>query len=169
MNISESFIKRPVMTILLMAAALFAGIYGYVALPVKLPNVDFPTTSSPVRFRRRCVDHGVVRGDLLETQFADPGLDTMKTSVLGTSQITLQFRLDRDIDAAAQDAVRARGRVTPAAADDADAADHAQSQSGGEHILQLTVSSPTLPLLSSTNMPRPSSCARSRPSTVSPT
>jgi HAE1 family hydrophobic/amphiphilic exporter-1 len=44
MNISEAFIKRPVMTILVMAALLFAGLFGYSSLPVnELPNVDFPT------------------------------------------------------------------------------------------------------------------------------
>ena len=44
MNISEIFIRRPVMTILLMAALIIFGLFGYISLPVsELPNVDFPT------------------------------------------------------------------------------------------------------------------------------
>src|ERR1041384_3329606 len=107
MNVSEIFIKRPVMTILVMAAVLAAGLFGYSSLPVnELPNVDFPTIV--VSASLPGADPGTMASGVatpLEAQFSlIPGLDSMSsTSVLGSTQITLQFRLDRNIDAAAQD------------------------------------------------------------------
>src|SRR4051812_41996843 len=107
MNISEIFIRRPVMTILVMEAVLLAGIFGYSSLPVnELPNVDFPTIV--VSGSLPGADAGTMASGVatpLEAHFSlIPGLDSMSsTSVLGSTQITLQFRLDRNIDAAAQD------------------------------------------------------------------
>src|SRR5258705_4063805 len=98
MNISEIFIKRPIMTILVMAALLIAGLYGYFSLPVnELPNVDFPTIvvngSLPGADAATMASGGATP---LETQFSlIPGLDTMSsTSLLGSTPVTLQFRLD---------------------------------------------------------------------------
>jgi HAE1 family hydrophobic/amphiphilic exporter-1 len=120
MQLPELCIRRPVMTTLLMAAFLIFGIIAYRALPVsELPSVDFPTisvTASPAR--RLAGDHGRLGGDAAGGQFSTiSGLDNMtSTSARGTSTITLQFGLDRDIDAAAQDvqsAIAAAQRKLP--------------------------------------------------------
>jgi len=107
MNISEPFVRRPIATSLLMGGILLIGFVAWPLLPVApLPQVDFPTL--------------VVTGQLpgaspetmassvatpLEYQFAQiPGMSQMtSTSVLGTAQITLQFDLNRNINASAQD------------------------------------------------------------------
>src|SRR5579872_4326077 len=107
MNITELFIRRPVMTVLVMVGILLFGIAGYRALPVSdLPNVDFPTIqvnaglpgASPETMASSVATP-------LERQFSTiPGLDSMtSTSARGSTSITLQFSLDRDLDAAAQD------------------------------------------------------------------
>src|SRR5690348_6068586 len=107
MNISRQFIERPVMTTLLMAALIVFGILGYLALPVsELPNVDFPTIVVVAQVPGADPDTmASAAATPLENAFATiPGIDTM-TSVnqQGRTDITLQFRLDRNIDAAAQD------------------------------------------------------------------
>jgi HAE1 family hydrophobic/amphiphilic exporter-1 len=151
MNISEVFIRRPVMTILVMAAAFIAGLFGYFSLPVnELPNVDFPTIV--VTGNLPGADAQTMAASVatpLEAQFSlIPGLDTMSsTSVLGTSQITLQFRLDRSIDAAAQDvqsALAAAARQLPPSMPTPPTM--RKVNPAESTILQLTVSSPTLPL-----------------------
>jgi HAE1 family hydrophobic/amphiphilic exporter-1 len=107
MHFSALFIKRPVMATLLMAAFLLAGIFGYSTLPVsELPNVDFPTidvTANLPGADAETMSSAVATP--LEKQFSlIAGVDSMtSTSGQGTSRITLQFRLDRNIDAAAQD------------------------------------------------------------------
>ena len=107
MNITTIFIRRPVMTTLVMVAILFFGIVAYRKLPVSdLPNVDFPTISVTA------VLPGASPGTMaatvatpLEKQFSTiAGVDNMtSTSSLGTSSIVIQFSLERNIDAAAQD------------------------------------------------------------------
>jgi HAE1 family hydrophobic/amphiphilic exporter-1 len=106
-NFSEVFIYRPVMTTLLMCAFVFAGILGYATLPVsELPTVDNPTI----------VISAAVPGadaETMATAVATPlenafstiaGIDSMSSkSAEGSTQITLQFTLDRNIDGAAQD------------------------------------------------------------------
>lgn len=107
MNISAPFIVRPVATWLLMAAIAVAGYFAYRALPVsELPNVDFPTISVSANLpgaNPETVAASVATP--LENAFASlPGLDSMtSTSEQGGTNIVLQFRLDRNIDAAAQD------------------------------------------------------------------
>ncbi len=107
MNISRLFIDRPVMTILAMAAVVIFGVFGYVALPVsELPNIDFPTIN--VNASLPGADPETMASAVatpLESAFsAIPGIDTMtSSSSQGRTSITLQFRLDRNIDAAAQD------------------------------------------------------------------
>jgi HAE1 family hydrophobic/amphiphilic exporter-1 len=107
LNISREFIERPVMTVLLMAALIIFGVFGYLALPVsELPNVDFPTIN--VQANLAGADPETMASAVatpLESAFsAIPGVDTMtSTSSQGRTSITLQFRLDRNIDAAAQD------------------------------------------------------------------
>src|SRR6185437_9887350 len=92
MNLTTLFIKRPVMTTLVMVGILVFGIVAYRQLPVSdLPNVDFPTVTVSA----------TLPGTSPQTM---AGIDNMtSTSSLGQTQIVIQFALDRDIDAAAQD------------------------------------------------------------------
>jgi HAE1 family hydrophobic/amphiphilic exporter-1 len=107
MNIAEIFIRRPVMTTLVMAAILLFGIIGYRLLPVSdLPNVDFPTISVSASLPGASAETmASAVATPLEKQFSTiAGIDSMNSaSSLGSTQITLQFNLDRNIDAAAQD------------------------------------------------------------------
>ena len=107
MNISELFIERPVMTALVMAAILFFGIVAYQDLPVSdLPNVDFPTiqvSASLPGASPETMASAVAQP--LEAQFSTiAGVDQMSSvNNQGRTSITLQFTLNRNIDAAAQD------------------------------------------------------------------
>ncbi len=107
MNISEPFIRRPVATALLMIGVVLVGLLGYRFLPISaLPAVDFPTIEVSSQFPGASPD--VMASAVttpLERNFGQiSGLTSMtSTSSFGTSSITLQFNLDRDIDGAAQD------------------------------------------------------------------
>ncbi|HND80735.1 MAG TPA: efflux RND transporter permease subunit [Accumulibacter sp.] len=107
MNLPELCIRRPVMTTLLMAAFLIFGLIGYRALPVsELPSVDFPTISVTANLPGASPETMAASvATPLEGQFSTiAGLDSMtSTSAQGSTSITLQFSLDRNIDAAAQD------------------------------------------------------------------
>ena len=107
MNITELFIRRPLMTTLVMAAILIFGIMAYRRLPVNdLPNVDFPTISVSALLPGANPDTmASAVATPLEKQFSTiAGVDSMNSvSAQGSTEITLQFALDRDIDAAAQD------------------------------------------------------------------
>jgi hydrophobic/amphiphilic exporter-1 (mainly G- bacteria), HAE1 family len=107
MNLTALFIQRPVMTALVMMGILLFGISGYRSLPVSdLPNIDFPTLQ--VQASLPGASPETIAASVatpLERQFSTvPGLDSM-TSLSGRGQtnITLQFTLDRNIDAASQD------------------------------------------------------------------
>ncbi len=107
MNVSAPFILRPVATSLLGVAILLCGLLGFWRLPVSaLPQVDFPTLQIMTRLPGANPDtiSAIVTAPL-ERQFGQiPALTSMSSqSSFGLSQITLQFELDRDIDAAAQD------------------------------------------------------------------
>ena len=106
-NISAPFILRPVATALLAVAVLLAGILGYRQLSVSsLPQVDFPTIEVTTQLPGANPDTiATLVTASLERQFGQiPSLASMASqSSFGLSQITLQFNLDRDIDAAAQD------------------------------------------------------------------
>src|SRR5574341_1301679 len=107
MNIAEIFIRRPIMTTLVMASILLFGIMGYRLLPVSdLPNVDFPTIQVNASLPGASPETmASAVATPLERQFSTiAGLDNMSsTSGLGYTNITLQFTLSRDIDGAAQD------------------------------------------------------------------
>jgi HAE1 family hydrophobic/amphiphilic exporter-1 len=107
MNITTVFIKRPVMTTLVMVAILFFGIVAYRKLPVSdLPNVDFPTISvTAVLPGASPSTMAATVATPLEKQFSTiAGVDNMtSTSSLGQTSVVIQFSLDRNIDAAAQD------------------------------------------------------------------
>lgn len=107
MNLSELFIRRPVMTTLVMLGVLIFGLASYRLLPVSdLPNVDFPSIQVSANLpgaNPETMASSVATP--LEQQFSSiAGITSMtSTSSLGSSQITLQFDLSRDIDGAAQD------------------------------------------------------------------
>ena len=120
MNLPELCIRRPVMTTLLMAAFVIFGVIAYRALPVsELPNVDFPTISVSASLPGASPETmAAAVATPLEGQFSTiAGLDSMSsTSAQGSTSITLQFSLDRNIDAAAQDvqsAIAAAQRKLP--------------------------------------------------------
>ena len=107
MSISTPFIQRPVATSLFIAALVLVGLAAYPLLPVApLPRVDFPTINVNVKYPGASPDTmATAVAQPLERQFAIiPGIAQMTSiSVLGSSQINLQFDLDRNIDAAAGD------------------------------------------------------------------
>ncbi len=107
MNISRAFILRPVATTLLTLGIAMAGFLAYAKLPVSpLPQVDFPTISVTASLPGASPDTvGIAVAAPLERhlgQIADVTEMTSSSSV-GTTRITLQFGLDRDIDGAARD------------------------------------------------------------------
>jgi HAE1 family hydrophobic/amphiphilic exporter-1 len=107
MQLPELCIRRPVMTTLLMAAFLIFGLIAYRSLPVsELPNVDFPTISVSASLPGASPETmAATVATPLEAQFSTiAGVSSINsTSALGSTSITLQFDLDRNIDAAAQD------------------------------------------------------------------
>jgi len=150
-NIARLFISRPVMTTLVMAGLLLFGVMAYRTLPVSdLPNVDFPTIQVTANLPGADPENMAASvATPLEREFSTiAGIDSMSSSnALGISRITLQFSLERDIDAAAQDvqsaiAKAARqlppGMPTPPTYQKVNPADQA--------ILYLSLASATLPL-----------------------
>src|SRR5215510_4074596 len=120
MNLSGPFIRRPVATSLLAAAVLLSGMSAFFFLPVApLPRVDFPTISVQASLpgaSPQTMASAVATP--LERRFGRiAGLTEMTSpSSLGTTQITLQFDLDRDVDSAARDvqaAINAAGGELP--------------------------------------------------------
>ena len=116
MNISEGFIKRPIATSLLMAAIALFGLVAYRSLPVSdLPNVDFPTLLVTASLPGASPETmGASVATPLENQFSNiAGLESM-TSVnsLGSTQVTLEFDLNRSLDGAAVDV---QGAISQAA------------------------------------------------------
>jgi len=107
MNMSQLFIRRPVTTTLVMVGIVIFGIMGYKSLPVSdLPTVDFPTITVNANLPGASAETMASSvATPLEKNFSTiGGLDSMSsTSTLGRTQITLQFSLNRNIDAAAQD------------------------------------------------------------------
>ncbi|MBR0345470.1 MAG: efflux RND transporter permease subunit, partial [Rudaea sp.] len=120
MSVSEIFVRRPVMTTLVMIGILVFGIVSYRLLPVSdLPNVDFPTIQVTATLPGASPETmGSAVAMPLEKQFSTiPAIDSMTSvSGIGQTQITLQFTLDRNIDAAAldvQSAISAASRQLP--------------------------------------------------------
>ena len=121
MNFCEIWVRRPVMTILVMAGILIFGLAAYRLLPVStLPNVDFPTIQVSAELPGASPETmASAVATPLEKQFSTiSGIDEMSSvSSQGATRITLQFALERDIDAAAQDvnsAIAATARQLPA-------------------------------------------------------
>ncbi|HZA55877.1 MAG TPA: efflux RND transporter permease subunit [Candidatus Udaeobacter sp.] len=151
MNLSAPFIKRPVTTTLVMVALLMFGTIGYRVLPVsQLPNVDFPTLQVTATLPGASPETMAASvATPLERQFSTiAGISSMtSTSSEGLTQITLQFSLDREIDAAAQDvqaAIAQAGRDLPAEMPSPPS--YRKVNPTDQPVLYLALSSQTLPL-----------------------
>jgi HAE1 family hydrophobic/amphiphilic exporter-1 len=119
-GISAPFIRHPIATSLLMVGILFIGIVAYPSLPIApLPQVDFPTIQVSAQLPGASPETmASAVAQPLETQFAQiAGVSQMtSTSTLGSTSITIQIDLDRNIDAASNDvpaAINAAGGQLP--------------------------------------------------------
>ncbi|HEY7234593.1 MAG TPA: efflux RND transporter permease subunit [Gemmatimonadaceae bacterium] len=150
MSFSALFIRRPVMTILLMVGIATFGVVAYRGLPISdLPTVDYPTISVSASLPGAGPETMASSvATPLEKAFSTiAGIDNMtSSSTLGSTSITLQFALDRDIDAAAQDVQAAIAKtlrqlplgITPPS--------YQKANPAAAAILYFTLTSPTAPL-----------------------
>ena len=148
---SELFIQRPITTTLIMTGIVLFGLIGYRSLPVSdLPNVDYPTIQVTAELPGASPETMASSvATPLERQFSTiAGLNTVSsTSTLGNTQVTLQFDLSRNIDAAAQDvqtAIAASTRQLPPGMPSQPTLKKVNP--ADQPIVYLMVSSPTLPL-----------------------
>src|SRR5690349_11366661 len=148
---AELFIRRAITTTLIMLGILAFGVIGYKSLPVSdLPNVDFPTLTVSATLPGANPDTmASAIATPLERQFTTiAGIDSMSsTSSLGTTSITIQFSLDRNLDAAAQDvqsAIAAAQRQLPPNMPAPPS--YRKVNPADQPIVYLSLSSPTLPL-----------------------
>jgi HAE1 family hydrophobic/amphiphilic exporter-1 len=151
MNLPQICINRPVSTVLLTLSLLVVGLVGYQALPVNaLPRMDFPTIV--VRASLDGASPQTMAASVatpLEKQFSTiAGIDSITSnSTLGSTSITLQFTLERNIDAAAQDVQSAISAVQRLLPRDMTAPPSFQKVNPAEApILFMALSSPNLPL-----------------------
>ena len=150
MNISEPFIRRPIATSLLMAGVVLMGLLGYFLLPVSaLPPVDFPTIQVIGQYPGASPE--VMASSVttpLERQFGQISGLAMMTSIssFGNSSITLQFNLDRDIDAAAQDVQAAMNAANGVLPKMPNPPTYSKVNPADTPILTLAITSDTLPL-----------------------
>ena len=151
MNIAEIFIRRPIMTSLVMFAILVFGLAAYRLLPVSdLPNVDFPTIQVTAALPGANPDTmASAVATPLERQFSTiAGVDSMtSTNGTGTTQITIQFNLSRNIDAAAQDVQAAISRASRQLPQNMPAPPSFNKVNPADQpVIYLALSSQTLPL-----------------------
>jgi HAE1 family hydrophobic/amphiphilic exporter-1 len=151
MSISALFIRRPVMTSLVMLAVMIFGLFAYDLLPVNdLPNIDFPTIQ--VRANLPGASPETMASAVatpLERQLSTiAGIDSLSsTNGEGSTIITIQFTLERDIDAAAQDvqtAISQAARQLPREMPSPPSIRKVNPAAAS--ILYLVMTSPTLPL-----------------------
>jgi hydrophobe/amphiphile efflux-1 (HAE1) family protein len=153
MNISEAFIQRPIATSLLMAAIGFVGLVAIPFLPVAaLPQVDFPTIQVSATLQGASAETMAASvASPLERQFGQiPGVTQLtSTSALNSTSITIQFELNRNIDAASQDvqaAITAASRTLPQTMTTPPS--YRKVNPADSPILILSAQSETLPLIS---------------------
>ncbi len=151
MNFSETFIKRPIATSLMMAAIALFGLVAYRSLPVSdLPNVDFPTLLVTASLPGASPDTmASAVATPLENQFSNiSGLDSMtSTNSLGSTQVTLEFVLNKSLDGAAvdvQSAITQAARLLPAGMPTPPT--FTKVNPADQPILYLAITSQTLPL-----------------------
>ena len=151
MNVAELFIKRPITTTLIMLGIAVFGVMAYQLLPVSdLPTVDFPTIQVNASLPGASPETMASAVALpLEKQFATiAGLDSLNsTSTQGSTNITLQFDLNRNIDAAAQDVqamiARAARQLPPQMPS---APSYQKVNPGDQPVIFLSLRSATMPL-----------------------
>jgi HAE1 family hydrophobic/amphiphilic exporter-1 len=149
--VTALFIRRAVMTSLLMAAVLIFGLLGYRSLPVSdLPNVDFPAIQVTATMPGASPDTmAAAVATPLERAFTTiAGIDTMtSTSTEGQTQIALLFSLDRDVDAAAADVQAAIAQAQRDLPPELPAPpSYRKVNPADQPVLYIALSSPTLPL-----------------------
>jgi len=151
MNISELFVRRPVMTVLVMLGILIFGVVSFRLLPVSaLPNVDFPTIQVSARLPGASPETmAAAVATPLEKQFSTiSSVDSINSvSGQGITTITIQFSLERNIDAAAQDvqsAIATAARRLPPTMTDPPS--FRKLNPAASPIYYLALSSETLPL-----------------------
>jgi HAE1 family hydrophobic/amphiphilic exporter-1 len=150
-NLSALFIRRPVTTTLIMAGILIFGVMAYTRLPVSdLPNVDFPTIVVSAQLPGASPETMAASvATPLEKQFSTiAGITSMSSAnTPGSTRITLQFELSRNLDAAAQDvqaAIAVTSRRLPAQMPFPPS--YRKVNPAAQAILFLVLTSPTLPL-----------------------
>jgi HAE1 family hydrophobic/amphiphilic exporter-1 len=151
MSPSEIFIRRPVMTTLVMLGLLLFGVMAYRLLPVSdLPNVDFPTIQVTAGLPGANPDTmASAVATPLERQFSTiAGLDSMSSvSTIGNTAITLQFNLNRNIDDIAPDILAAISQATPFLPSGMpQPPSYKKVNPADQPILYLALTSPTMPL-----------------------
>ena len=151
MSLTDIFIRRPVMTTLVMLAIMGFGIFAFTRLPVSdLPNVDFPTLQVTANLPGASPETMASSvATVLERQFTSiAGIDSMtSSSALGITNITIQFNLDRNLDAAAldvQSAITAAQKLLPR--DMPNPPTYKKVNPADSPILYLAVTSETMPL-----------------------
>ena len=150
MNIGELFIKRPVMTTLVMAGILVFGLAAYQNLPVSdLPSIDYPTISVNASLPGASPETMASSvATPLEKQFSTiAGLDALTSSSgQGSTSITLQFALDRNIDAAAQDVQAAIAQTLRSLPQNMVPPSYSKVDPSSSPILYFALTTATLPL-----------------------
>jgi hydrophobic/amphiphilic exporter-1 (mainly G- bacteria), HAE1 family len=151
MNFATLFVRRPVATTLIQLSLILFGIIGYRALPVSdLPTIDYPTIQVNASLPGANPDTmAAAVATPLEKQFTTiPGVSQItSTSSLGSTSITLQFELERNIDAAAQDVQTAISRSTRQLPPGMPAPpSYNKVNPADQPVFYLAMSSPTLPL-----------------------
>jgi HAE1 family hydrophobic/amphiphilic exporter-1 len=150
MNISGLFIRRPVATTLVMFGILMFGLMAYRLLPVSdLPNVDFPTITVSAGLPGASPQTmAAAVATPLEKQFSTiAGIDAMtSSSTMGSTNITLQFSLSREIDAAAQDVQAAISKTLRQLPPGIQPPSYNKSNPADSPILYLALTSTTMPL-----------------------
>ncbi len=151
MNISDIFIRRPVMTTLVMASILLFGLISYPKLPVSdLPNVDFPVIQVSASLPGASPETmASAVATPLEKQFSTiDGLDVMSSSnTQGNTSITLQFTLEKSIDIAAQDVQAMISKTMKDLPSDMPSPpSYSKVNPADQPILYVALTSPTLPL-----------------------
>jgi hydrophobe/amphiphile efflux-1 (HAE1) family protein len=151
MRFTDFFIRRAITTTLIMAGILGFGLLSYFSLPVSnLPAVEYPTIQ--VQAGLPGANPDVMASSVatpLEAQFATiAGINSMSSSSsLGSSSITLQFDLSRDIDAAAQDVQAAISRAQGSLPTNMPAPpSYSKVNPAEQPIMYIAVSSKTMPL-----------------------
>jgi HAE1 family hydrophobic/amphiphilic exporter-1 len=149
-SLTGLFIRRPVMTTLLMAGILVFGVVAYRGLPVSdLPTVDYPTITVSASLPGASPETmaATVATPLEKSFSAIAGIDNITSlSSLGSTQVTLQFSLDRDIDAAAQDVNAAISQTLVSLPPSIIPPSYRKQNPAAAPILFMALTSPDLPL-----------------------